>query len=208
MITSPYTVQDALMPRGLEDISDEQIQDHWTLYKGYVTQTNQLNTQLAELTMQGKAASLEYADRRRRYGFEYNGMVLHEYYFGNLKAGVHEPEKSGAFSSIISKSFGSYETWKADFENAGKTRGIGWAILYADTTTGLLTNHFIAEHQNGNVAGFAPILVLDVWEHAYMVDHRSGGRGTYIAAFMKNIDWQKVEMRYSDVMAGRISKRF
>jgi Fe-Mn family superoxide dismutase len=156
MITTTYEVQDILMPRGLEDISDEQIQDHWTLYKGYVTQTNQLNAQLVELTQQGKVDSLEFADRRRRYGFEYNGMVLHEYYFG----------------------------------------------------TGMLTNHFIGDHQNGNVAGFAPILVLDVWEHAYMVDHRSGGRGKYIAAFMKNVDWEKVEMRYSDVMAGKISKRF
>src|SRR5436305_14221033 len=132
-------------------------------------------------------------------------MVLHEYYFGNLKAGVNEPKQNGSLYKLLDQSFGSYASWKANFEAAGKTRGIGWANVYADTTTGMLTNHFIAEHQNGNVAGFAPILVLDVWEHAYMVDHKSGGRDQYIAAFMKNIDWEKVEMRYADVMDGKIS---
>ena len=208
MIQLPtYEVQDKLIPQNLEDISQDQVEDHWSLYKGYVTQVNTLNKELSQLMEEGKGDSLHYADRRRRYGFEYNGMVLHEYYFGNLKAGVYEPKK-GAFYNTIERFFGSYQSWKTHFENAGKTRGIGWAILYADTTTGALANHFIGEHQNGNVAGFAPVLVLDVWEHAYMVDHRSGGRAKYIAAFMKNINWEKVEERYSDVMAGKISKRF
>jgi Fe-Mn family superoxide dismutase len=203
-----YLVQDGLMPKDLEGISNEQIQDHWGLYKGYVTQTNALNTELKTLAENGQVASLHYADRRRRYGFEYNGMVLHEYYFGNLKAGTHEPRANGSLHKALEKSFGSYEAWKTDFESAGKSRSIGWAILYADTTTGDLSTHFIAEHGNGNVAGFSPILVLDVWEHAYMVDHRAGGRGNYIAAFMKNVNWEKVEERYSDVRDGKLSKRF
>mgnify|MGYP001594315352 CR=1 FL=1 len=88
------------------------------------------------------------------------------------------------------------------------TRGIGWAIVYADLTTGQLSNHFIAEHANGNVAGFAPILVMDVWEHAYMVDHRASGRGKYIEAFMKNIDWEQVSNRFDDAQKGIMTKRF
>lgn len=202
-----YKVQDSLMPKGLINISDEQVQDHWSLYKGYVAQVNTLNEELAALVQDGKTDSLQFADRRRRYGFEYNGMVLHEYYFGNLKAGSNELG-SGDLFSALEQSFGSYENWRINFECSGKTRGIGWAILYSDTTTGMVTNHFIAEHQNGNVAGFAPILVLDVWEHAYMVDHKAGGRGNYITAFMKNVDWEKVNQRYSDVINGKISKRF
>ena len=203
-----YTVHDALMPKNLIDISNEQVQDHWNLYKGYVMQVNTLHAELAQMSQDGHVGSLTFADRRRRFGFEYNGMVLHEYYFGNLIGGEHELRTTSDLYRTIVDSFGSYDAWKANFEAASKTRGIGWAILYADPMTGQLTNHFIAEHQNGNIAGFQPILVLDVWEHAYMVDHRAGGRGTYIAAFMKNIHWEQVEMRYADVRDGKISKRF
>lgn len=203
----PYIIQEQLKPTGLAGISDEQITDHWSLYKGYVTQSNALNTELQTLQASGQGSSLAYADRRRRYGFEYNGMVLHEYYFGNLRAGLHDASK-GAIYKAIEKTWGNYQTWKTDFESAGKTRGIGWAMLYADTTTGELSNHFIHEHANGNIAGFAPILVLDVWEHAYMVDHKAGGRAEYIAAFMQNIHWEKVEERYDAVKSGKISMRF
>jgi len=202
-----YTAQEKLKPQALVGISTEQIDDHWNLYKGYVNQVNTLNAELATLRAAGQTGSLAYADRRRRYGFEYNGMVLHEYYFGNL-INNQNPLASGDLLKKVTAAFGSYETWKQDFEAAAKSRAIGWAILYADTTTGELTNHFIAEHGNGNVAGFAPILVLDVWEHAYMVDHSSAGRGDYIAAFMKNINWDVVQERYEAVRTGKVALRF
>lgn len=206
MITK-YDIQDKLMPKGLIGISDEQISDHWNLYKGYVNQSNKLNEELIQLAQEGKSGTLLYADRRRSYGFEYNGMVLHEYYFGNLKAGDRELS-GGDFKKLIEKTWGNFDSWKENFEAAGKMRGIGWAILYADTTTGALTNHFIAEHQIGHIAGFSPVLVLDVWEHAYMVDHKAGGRADYIAAFMQNIDWEKVEHRFDQARSGKIASRF
>ena len=202
-----YKVQESLKPAGLDKISDEQINQHWDLYKGYVRQVNDLSQELVDLRAKGEGATLQYADRRRRFNFEFNGMVLHEYYFGNLKKDVAEPTNGKLYDALV-RDFGSFEAWKNDFSQAGKTRGIGWAILYADAETGHLSNHFIAEHENGNIAGFQPILVLDVWEHAYMVDHGAGGRGAYIAAFMDNIDWDKVTTRFSDVMQGKISKRF
>lgn len=202
-----YDVQDKLMPTGLVGISDEQVTDHWSLYKGYVNQSNKLNEELVQLAQDGKANTLQYADRRRSYGFEYNGMVLHEYYFGNLKAGDRELA-SGDLKHAIEKTWGNFGSWKENFEAAGKMRGIGWAILYADTTTGALTNHFIAEHQIGHIAGFSPILVLDVWEHAYMVDHKAGGRADYIAAFMQNIHWEKIEERFDQTRSGKIATRF
>ena len=183
---------------------------HFELYEGYVQQTNNLTEKIAGFFKEGQVdwdKVLDYSELKRRLGFEYNGMVLHEYYFGNLKAGQNEPQ-NGIFFKAIEKVFGSYEKWKKDFEQAGKTRGIGWAILYIDETTNNLTNHFIQEHENGHIAGFQPILVLDVWEHAYMVDHQSDGRGKYITAFMKNIDWKRVEERFLNVIAGKLNKRF
>jgi len=202
-----YAIRDELKPQQLQGISQEQVDDHWGLYAGYVKQVNTLNEELFNLREAGEVNSLAYADRRRRYGFEYNGMVLHEYYFGNLKNGQNELEH-GDLLTGINDAFGGYNTWKKDFEAAAKSRSIGWAILYADATTGALNNHFIAEHGNGNVAGFQPILVLDVWEHAYMVDHLASGRADYVAAFMKNIDWNKVQERYEAVRMGKLLPRF
>ena len=160
-----YKVQTQLKPTDLDGISNEQIVAHWKLYEGYVAQVNKLSQELRELAQSGKLDTPLYADRRRRFGFEYNGMVLHEYYFANLKVGSNTLN-DGPLKQAITTTWSSYENWRKDFEAAGKSRGIGWAILYADTTTGALSNHFIQEHEDGNIAGFSPILVLDVWEHA------------------------------------------
>lgn len=202
-----YTPQEQLKPQNLEGISSSQIDDHWKLYVGYVNQTNAANKDLAELRASGQGASLLYADRRRRLGFEYNGMVLHEYYFGNLRAGSSSLAE-GDFKKKCMLSFGSFDKWQEDFVNAGKTRGIGWAIMYCDLTTGALTNHFIQDHENGTIAGFAPILVMDVWEHAYMVDHKAGGRADYIQAFLKNVDWSTCEARYAAALEQQAPRRF
>lgn len=189
-----YQVKENLKPSNLVGISQAQIEDHWKLYQGYVKQVNMLHQDLQSLD----PTSLVYADRRRRYGFEYNGMVLHEYYFENMISGGTKMADESDLKKEIEKTWGLFENWKNDFVAAGKTRGIGWAILYCDPTTKRLTNNFVAEHQNGNIAGYKPILVMDVWEHAYMVDHKAGGRGDYIAAFLQNINWQIAEKRFED----------
>lgn len=202
-----YAVREELKPKGLDGISDAQIEDHWALYKGYVAQTNGLREELAGLRAAGKSTELAYADRRRRFGFEYNGMVLHEYYFGNLKAGV-KPKDDSAFLKAVVAQFGSFDNFKADLANAGKSRSIGWAITYLDPTTGALNNHFVQLHEEGNVAGFQPVLVMDVWEHAYMVDHKAGGRPAYIEAFFKNVNWDAVDARFKAGSEGKVFKRF
>lgn len=190
-----YTIKSELKPQNLVGISQAQIDDHWKLYEGYVNQTNTLCKDLVAMTQEGKASSLLYADRRRRAGFEFNGMVLHEFYFESLVGGG-QPLADGAFKKALAATWGSFEAWQNDFINTGKTRGIGWAILYADPITKQLTNHFITEHGNGHIAGFKPILVMDVWEHAYMVDHKADGRAKYIDAFFANIAWNIVEKRF------------
>jgi Fe-Mn family superoxide dismutase len=202
-----YRVRSELRPQGLDGISDAQIEDHWNLYVGYVTQTNALNAELKSLRDQGNATSAAYADRRRRYGFEYNGMVLHELYFANMQAGHSQPTEGPLFDALV-VAFGSFEAWRNDFIQAGKTRGIGWVILYLDPATGTLINTFVGDHEIGNIVGFMPILVMDVWEHAYMVDHRAGGRSNYIEAFMRNINWPLVMRRHERVQSGGIPPRF
>ena len=186
---------------GLKGISDETLELHFKLYEGYVKETNNLSEKIWQFIQDGKVDQEEmpaYSELTRRLGFEYNGMVLHEYYFENLKkgAGTGEPERSSKFLKAAEASFGSYEIWKADFQGIGKMRGVGWAICYENPANHRLSNHWISLHETGNVAGFHPILVMDVWEHAYLLDFKTE-RPKYIEAFFSNIDWSAVDNRVS-----------
>jgi Fe-Mn family superoxide dismutase len=96
-------------------------------------------------------------------------------------------------------SFGNYGIWKADFVGIGKMRGVGWAICYQNPANGRLSNHWITLHETGNVAGFAPILVMDVWEHAFLLDYKPAERPKYIEAFFSNIAWNTVENRLEKI---------
>ncbi len=202
-----YEVNTSLKPSGLAGISEDQIAQHWHLYEGYVSQVNTLRQELQALRREGKNGSALYADRRRRFGFEYNGMVLHELYFGNLRAKTHELGAMSALKKTLTGQFGAFDTFKEDFVAAGSTRSVGWAILALDPATGNLNTQFIELHEDGHIAGFVPILVMDVWEHAYMVDYGASGRADYIKAFFSNVNWPVVEQRFSDASSGRIPKR-
>ena len=172
---------------------------HFKLYEGYVKETNVLQDKIAAILEDGKVDQEEmpaYSELKRRLGFEYNGMVLHEYYFGNLtKDGGGDPKRGSVFVKATEESFGSYDIWKTDFVGIGKMRGVGWAICYQDPTTGRLSNHWITLHEIGNVAGYTPVLVMDVWEHAFILDYKPAERPKYIEAFFSNIDWSAVEQR-------------
>src|SRR5687767_10245368 len=184
---------------GLNGISDKTLELHFKLYEGYVKETNNLTERIAKFLADGKVDQDEmpaYSELTRRLGFEYNGMVLHEYYFGNMKSdGGDDAPKGSHFRSAVEKSFPNYEIWKTDFAGVGKMRGVGWAICYLDPATGGVSNHWIELHETGNVAGFIPLLVMDVWEHAFLLDYKPADRPKYIEAFLGNIDWDAVETR-------------
>jgi Fe-Mn family superoxide dismutase len=194
---------------GLNGISDRTLEMHFKLYEGYVNETNRLTEKISLFLMDGKVDQDEmpaYSELKRLLGFEYNGMVLHEHYFGNLKRGGSvDPDKTSAFYQATEQSFGSYDIWKADFVSTGKMRGVGWAICYEDPTSGQLSNHWISLHQTGNVAGFNPVLVMDVWEHAFLLDYKPAERPKYIEAFFSNIDWQVAEERLRQVKHNSVS---
>lgn len=179
----------------LDGISAGQLEQHYALYKGYVTNTNTLNQKLAELRDAEKVGTPEYNEMRRRLGWEYGGMRLHEYYFENMTGNGGPAPTSGKLADRLKDAFGSVEAFEADFRATGLMRGIGWAILYQDPFTGSLQNFWITDHENGHPAGFTPILVMDVWEHAYVGDYKATERGKYIDAFFRNIDWRVVEQR-------------
>jgi len=178
---------------GMEGFSDTLLKNHFTLYQGYVTNTNKMMEGLNQLLKEGKTGTPEYAEFKRRLGWEFNGMRLHEYYFENLggKGGI---SKSGKLYQKLVESFGSYEAWEKDFKATGSMRGIGWAVLYQDVLSGMFINFWINEHDVGHPAGGMPILIMDVFEHAFMIDYGLK-RADYIEAFFKNINWAELEKR-------------
>ncbi len=183
-----YTAKDYSKLLGMEGFSDTLLKNHFTLYQGYVTNTNKLVDTLAQMLKDGKTAAPEYAELKRRFGWEFDGMRLHEYYFENL-GGKTQIDKNSPLYKKFSDEFGSYEEWEKDFKGVGGMRGIGWAILYQDNTNGKLLNCWINEHDTGHLSGCRPILILDVFEHAFMIDYGLK-RADYIASFFKNINWK------------------
>lgn len=121
-------------------------------------------------------------------------MILHEFYFGNL-ASMGRGKPAPGFLEASEKFFGAFESWKGDFVAVGSLRGVGWAVLAQDPFTGTLSNHWIELHHQGVPVGFQPILVMDVWEHAFLLDYKPSERGKYIEAFFSNIDWEIVNER-------------
>jgi len=181
--------------KGLKNITDEQIDVHLKLYAGYVKNTNTLNEQLAAIIQKGESGTPTYAELTRRLGFEYNGMRLHELYFRNLSGSGGGDPKGSTLVKKIESSFGSFENWKQDFGKIGAMRGVGWAMTYYDACHDRLSNHWITLHEEGHPAGFNPIIVMDVWEHAWSVYLKPTERAKYIEDFFSNLDWNKSNER-------------
>lgn len=193
-LTMAYTTKNFDHLIGTPGFSDQLLKNHFTLYQGYVTNFNKLNDILVAMEREGKFGTPEYAELNRRLGWEWNGMRLHELYFGNMaKVGV--ALAAGDLKGTIEKEWGSLELWEKDFRAMGAMRGIGWVILYADRAPDRLFNVWVNEHDLGHLAGCAPLLVMDVFEHAYMLDYGLK-RADYIEAFMQAIDWNTVQKRF------------
>jgi superoxide dismutase, Fe-Mn family len=180
---------------GTDGFSNQLLTNHFTLYNGYVTNTNKLMEEFAELEKQGKAGTPQYAELKRRFGWEFDGMRLHELYFGNMVKGGAEPDAGAKLQAKIVEDFGSFENWGKLFKATGAMRGIGWVVLYYDSFGNQLINTWINEHDGGHLAGTTPILIMDVFEHAFMIDYGLK-RADYIEAFFKAIDWSAAQKRF------------
>jgi len=173
---------------GMKGFGDQLLKNHFTLYQGYVTNTNKVSDALLAMAKDGKTSTPEYAELKRRFGWEFNGMRLHEYYFENIvKDGKAIDKNTNLYKKIVSE-FGSYENWEKDFKATGAMRGIGWVILYYDPLEGRLFNTWINEHDVGHLCGAMPLIIMDVFEHAYMIEYGLK-KADYIESFFKVIDW-------------------
>ena len=173
---------------GMPGFSDEMLTNHFILYQGYVKNVNKIAETLSQMLREEKTASPEYAELKRRFGWEFSGMRLHEYYFETIAKENSDLNGDSELYRKISEDFGSYQNWEKDFKAVGVMRGIGWAILYHDKIADRLFNVWINEHELGHLVGGNPILVLDVFEHAYITDYGLK-RADYIETFFKSINW-------------------
>jgi Fe-Mn family superoxide dismutase len=168
---------------------------HFKLYQGYVNNTNSILQKLQEMDAKSMNRTPEFAGLKRMLGWEFNGMLLHEYYFENL--GGNEPlNKSDPLYAKIEADFGSFDNWKDDFVATGLIRGIGWVVTYVDPKEGRLINQWINEHDLGHLSGAKPLIIMDVFEHAYITEYGLD-RAKYIDIFLKLLNWKKVSERYN-----------
>jgi Fe-Mn family superoxide dismutase len=188
-----YIAKDYSHLLGTPGFSNLLLENHFTLYQGYVTNTNKLFSLLTDMLATGSESSPEFAELKRRFGFEFNGMRLHELYFDNLGS-QEELDSDSVLANELEAAFGSVEKWVKGFKATGKMRGIGWAVLYKDSVSGRLFNQWINEHETGHMAGCEPLLVMDVFEHAFISDYGLK-RADYIEAFFSAVNWDVVSER-------------
>jgi Fe-Mn family superoxide dismutase len=130
----------------------------------------------------------------RDLSFHMNGHVLHSIFWPNMKPPEENNKPGGKIADLINQNFGSFEAFKKEFGNAAKTvEGSGWAILVKDNEDNLYVIQ-VEKHNLMHIAGFKPLLVLDVWEHAYYLDYLND-RGKYVDSWWKVVNWDDVEKR-------------
>lgn len=189
----PYQPKDFQYLLGMPGFNEALLKMHFQLYQGYVKNFNLLQKELKECPCKTDEQLYAYGALQRRVGWEFDGMRLHELYFENL-GGKKPLDTASSLHQKIVTSFGSFENWKKEFQRIGKMRGIGWVILVQDGQTGKWLNTWINEHDLGHLATATPLLVMDVWEHAYITQYGLD-RSQYIEAFFTNINWEVVAQR-------------
>ncbi len=189
-----YKARDFSSLIGLKGFSETLLKNHFTLYQGYVSNTNALLGKIQRLLSEGSEGSVEFSELKRRLGWEFNGMRLHELYFENLGGSAPLSPDSALYRKIV-KDFGSFDIWKKDFVATAKMRGIGWVVLYYDTVSDRLLNMWIDEHAVNHISGARPLLIIDVFEHAYLTDYGIN-RAKYIDSLYNVINWDIVAKRF------------
>ena len=191
-----YTPRTFTLPE-LKGLSTEQIQVHLALYEGYVKHTNLIMEKIASLR-EADAIGNAYIinELRRRLGFEFDGMRMHEYYFEQFEEGAAPPVADSPLSDAANEKYGSWDGFIAHIKEVAGTRGIGWVVVYFDPKGRTLHTAWVDDHQLGQLSGLPIILAVDMWEHAYMVDYRPKDKNLYVEAFFKNLNWDVVERRF------------
>lgn len=188
-----YIAKDYSHLQNIGNISNEAMALHLKLYVGYVTNTNTIRDKLAKIGSNVAENLQEFNELHRRFGWEYNGMKLHEIFFGNLTNDKTSPDPSLPLIQRITETWGSFDAWKAEFYNIAKMRGFGWTMLMQEES-GQLFNTWINEHDVGVRANGKILFVADMLEHAYIADFGTD-RVPYLDSLFEHVDWMRVSQK-------------
>ncbi|HVU06559.1 MAG TPA: Fe-Mn family superoxide dismutase [Candidatus Paceibacterota bacterium] len=181
----------------LKGISAKNIEEHLKLYSGYVKHVNLILEKIDEMAKDSEKNAYALGELQRRFGFEWGGMRNHEYYFAHFEGGPKTLADGSILRSEIEAEWGSFDGWLARFKAIALTRGVGWAMLYADKKTGRLVNGWVDEQHLGQLVDASPILTLDMWEHSFVTDYQPSGKKNYVEDFFVNLNWQTAEENYA-----------
>lgn len=200
ILTHMYSAKEFDVPE-LDGISKKSVDEHIGLYQGYVKNFNAISALLPEYAQDPEKHAHALSELIRRRSFEFDGMRLHEYYFEQFEGSSTALTASGPFAEAIAKEYHKPE-WLVEMLKAiAKMRGPGWAMLYWDPVGKQFLTGFSGEQHQGHFVSLPIILALDVWEHAYLLDYGAQGKGGYIDAFFKNLNWAVVEKRFDAAIA-------
>ena len=184
----------------LKGISEKTMEEHLKLYAGYVKNSNLILEKIDELSADSEKNLYLLGELRRRFGFEFDGMRNHEYYFHSFEGGPVEISKEGELYKSIAYLWGSFDAWLARFKAIAMTRGVGWAVLYFDKQNKRLLNTWVDEQHLGHLTGLSPVLMLDMWEHSFVADYQPSGKKQYVEDFFANLNWSKIEKNLENGM--------
>jgi len=191
-----YNLQTFNLPE-LKGLSKKQIDVHLALYEGYVKHSNLILEKIEKLRNENaEDNAFLISELRRRFGFECDGMRMHEYYFEQFEGGATEAQTEGPFQDAVAEKYGDWDKFIAHVKEVCGTRGIGWTVVYYDPAARTLHTAWINDHEIGQLAGLPILLAVDMWEHAYMVDYVPAEKKTYVEAFLENVNWSVVEKRF------------
>lgn len=181
----------------IDGISTKSIEEHIGLYNGYVKNFNAISEMLTEYAKDSEKHAHALSELIRRRSFEFDGMRLHELYFEQLEGGASPLVESGPLAKALENEYRKIEQFLGMFRAIAMMRGPGWAILYYDPIGKQFVTGFSGEQHQGHFVTLPVILALDVWEHAFLLDHGAQGKGKYVEAFMKALNWRVIETRFS-----------
>ncbi len=191
----PYTPHTFTIP-ALNGISQKTIEEHVKLYEGYVKNANLILEKIGEYMADSEKNAYVIGELQRRFAFEFCGMRNHEYYFHAFEGGPAALGESSELKKTIEAQAPSFDMWLAGFKALALTRGIGWAILAWDPVAQQLTHSWVDEQHLGQLTGIRPVLMLDMWEHSYLMDYTPGEKKKYVEAFFQNLNWNVIEENF------------
>ena len=180
----------------LSGISDGQLKAHFGLYENYINKINEFEAKIKSFDT-NNPNTIDYRGWHVDQTFMLNGAVLHEFYFSNL--GITDKEPKGSLKKIIERDFSSLQNFIGHLKLVGKVMR-GWSMAAFNYRTGKLNVYGLDQHNQLVPAFVYPVLVLDVYEHAYMIDYGTD-RKKYLDAFIANLNWKSVHERLENALS-------